>query len=113
MKTIKQWLLCLLITPLLFSSCQKNEQPSHLLSVIPKDAKFVLAVNKENLIKKSGLNHLKNFSFYEKARTEFAEKGIDLEEDLLLNSKKRGMGLKYGYFFIENAFENCISYRHQ
>jgi hypothetical protein len=107
MKTIKQWLLCLLIIPLLFSSCQKSKQPSHLLSIIPKDAKFVLAVNKEQLIKKSGLNHLNDFSFYGKLRTELAQKGINLENDYLLNSKKRGMGLEWGYFFMENEIEKA------
>jgi len=102
---MKQCVLGLFLVSLMFSSCQKTDQ-SPLLNVIPKDAKFVLTVNKEQLIKKGGLDHLKNFSFYEKARMAAAETGINLEENFLLNSSKRGLGLKDAYIFMQTENEN-------
>jgi len=103
---MKQWIFCLLFVPLIFSSCQKSEQASPLLNVIPKDAKFVMAVNEGQLIKKSGFDHLSNFSFYEQLRTAATRMGIDFEEDFLANSKKRGLDAAHSFFFIENEAEN-------
>jgi len=103
MKKMKQWVLYLLITPLIFTACQKKEKEiSTLVNLIPKEAKFVLAFDNEQLIKKGGFDKLSQYKFYQDivASLEGNEQK-DLILDILNNPKKRGVNIDQAYLFME------------
>jgi hypothetical protein len=100
MKMMKQWMLCLLVAPLIFSSCQRSVSPQ--LGAIPKDAMFVVAVDNKQLIEKGGFNKLNDFKFYEEMLSSLAG---DMDKNWLLSimndHKKSGLDIDQAYFFME------------
>lgn len=98
---MKKWVLFLLVTPLIFTSCQKKEVPT-LVNLIPKDAKFVLAIDNEQIIKKGGFDKLSQFKFYQKLVESLdGNKNKDLILNVLDNPGKRGLNINQAYLFME------------
>lgn len=108
MKKMKQWLLCLLFAPVIFTSCQKSIPAQ--ANAIPKDAKFVFAMNNEQLIKKGGFDRLSDFKFYQYLQEMFktAENG-DFWMSVMNDPKKSGLNIDQAYVFMEMQGENiCV-----
>jgi hypothetical protein len=69
---IKTWICLLCVGTVLFSSCIKKNDPPQLI-VIPADAVFVASFENATLIKKGGLDKLKEFNFSQKINGMLAE----------------------------------------
>jgi hypothetical protein len=79
MITIKRCLSLLCIGVIFFSSCEKSTEPPHL-QAIPADASFVGAIESKQLIKKGGLDNLKEFKFFQMINREISRQNSDMQE---------------------------------
>jgi hypothetical protein len=116
MKTIKHCVSLLCIGIILFSSCTKSTVPPHL-KAIPADAVFVVAFENAQLIKKGGLDKLKDYKFFQSIKEELAgqePRVQDFFNKLLENPASSGLDLKQSYIYgvkVENGFYGAATFK--
>ncbi len=88
------------IVACLFSSCKKTIPPQ--LEAIPSNATFVVALENMKLMKKGGLDNLKDYKFFKFMETELANQKPEIKDffnKFIENPKASGLDLKQSYVY--------------
>jgi hypothetical protein len=101
MKIIRNWITLLFVGIVLFSSCTEKDSPQ--LKAIPADAVLVVTLENGSLIKKGGLDNLKEYAFFQKIQKEIAEQDSEVQKfisNLIENPKSSGLDIETSYLYL-------------